>query len=173
MQDALIAPSIGEAYREHFLIGAAVKAYVLRDERHRRMIRHQFTSLTAENEMKPERLLDREATLALGDPVCCVLHFDQADRILAFARESDIRVRFHTLVWHNQTPRWFFAEGWSDAPDYAHRGFQTFVNVVERWHPRYFIHGHVHTNYGTSIPRISQKGATTVVNAFERYILEV
>ena len=63
--------------------------------------------------------------------------------------------------------------GWSDAPDYAHRGFQTFVNVVERWHPRYFIHGHVHTNYGTSIPRISQKGATTVVNAFERYILEV
>ncbi len=117
MQDALIAPSIGEAYREHFLIGAAVNAYVLRDERHGQMVRHQFTSLTAENEMKPERLLDREATLALGDPVCCVLHFDQADRILAFARESDIRVRFHTLVWHNQTPRWFFAEGWSDAPD--------------------------------------------------------
>ncbi|MBR4501278.1 MAG: endo-1,4-beta-xylanase [Clostridia bacterium] len=117
MQDAILAPSLGEAYREHFLIGAAVNACMLRDEQYRRLIGHQFTSMTAENEMKPERLLDREATLALADPVRCALRFDQADRMLAFAGECGIRVRFHTLVWHNQTPRWFFAEGWSDAPD--------------------------------------------------------
>lgn len=117
MQDALLAPSVGEAYREHFLFGAAVNGYMLRDERFRQLIRRQYTSLTAENEMKPERLLNREATLALGDPVRCAVRFDTADRMLAFARESGIRVRFHTLVWHNQTPRWFFAEGWSDAPD--------------------------------------------------------
>ncbi len=117
MRNAILAPSLGEAYREHFLIGAAVNAYMLRDEGHRRLIRRQFTSMTAENEMKPERLLDREATLALADPVRCALRFDTADRMLAFARECGIPVRYHTLVWHNQTPRWFFARGWSDAPD--------------------------------------------------------
>ena len=116
-QDGRTAPSLGDAYREHFLIGAAVNGYMLRDEGHRQLIRRQFTSLTAENEMKPERLLDREATLALGDPVRCALRFDLADSMLALARESGIRVRFHTLAWHNQTPRWFFARDWSDAPD--------------------------------------------------------
>ena len=49
MQDAITAPSLGEAYREHFLIGAAVNAYMLRDEQYRRLIRRQFTSVTAEN----------------------------------------------------------------------------------------------------------------------------
>ncbi len=117
IQDALLAPSIGEAYHDHFLIGAAVNEYMLGDARHRQLIRRHFTSLTAENEMKPERLLDREATRAAGDPVRCMLRFDSADRMLSFARENNIRVRYHTLVWHNQTPRWFFAEEWSDAPD--------------------------------------------------------
>ena len=117
MQNALIAPSLGEAYREHFLIGAAVNTYMLRDERHRDLVARHFTSLTAENEMKPERLLDREATLALGDPIRCAVNFDTADRMLGFARDHSIRVRYHTLVWHNQTPRWFFAKNWSDDPD--------------------------------------------------------
>ena len=117
MQDACLAPSLGEAYREHFLIGAAVNAHMLRDEQYQRLIRRQFTSITAENEMKPESLLDREATLALGDPIRCALRFDPADRMLSFAQACGIRVRYHTLVWHNQTPRWFFAEDWSDAPD--------------------------------------------------------
>ena len=117
MTDALSAPSLGAAYQNHFLIGAAVNGYMLRDERHRDLVARHFTSLTAENEMKPERLLDREATLALGDPVRCALRFDLADRMLAFAQESGIRVRYHTLVWHNQTPRWFFARDWSDDPE--------------------------------------------------------
>ncbi len=133
MLDALLAPSIGESYREHFLIGAAVNGYMLRDERHRELIRRQFTSLTAENEMKPERLLDREATLALGDPVRCALRFDTADRMLAFARECGIRVRFHTLVWHNQTPRWFFTAGWNDAPDAPFADAETVLARLEAY----------------------------------------
>ena len=114
MQDALTAPSLGQAYREHFLIGAAVNGYMLQDEQHRQLIGRHFTSITAENEMKPQRLLDREATLALGDPILCAVNFDAADRMLGFARDNGIRVRFHTLAWHNQTPRWFFAKDWDD-----------------------------------------------------------
>ena len=37
MQDARIAPSLGEAYRKYFLIGAAVNGYILRDEQHREL----------------------------------------------------------------------------------------------------------------------------------------
>ena len=63
--------------------------------------------------------------------------------------------------------------GFGDAEDYAHRGFACFAELVDRWQPRYFIHGHIHQNYGRSVPRLSQKGNTTIVNAYERYILEV
>ena len=41
MQDAMTAPSLGEAYREHFLIGAAANAYMLRDEQYRRLQKKQ------------------------------------------------------------------------------------------------------------------------------------
>lgn len=37
---------------------------------------------------------------------CCFL--------LQFALENDIRIRFHTLVWHSQTPKWFFTEDYTD-----------------------------------------------------------
>ena len=36
-----------------------------------------------------------------------------ADRIVEFAKENNMQVRFHTLVWHTQVGAWFFqdAEG--------------------------------------------------------------
>lgn len=63
--------------------------------------------------------------------------------------------------------------GYGDADDYAHRGFVCFRELVEKYHPRYFIHGHVHQNYNWNNPRQRQLGSTTIINAYERYILEV
>ncbi len=117
MNNALTAPSLWEAYRGRFRIGAAVTPRQLADPDTAALIRRHFDSLTAENDMKPERILDRAATLALNDPVRTAQDWTRADRMLAFAQAAGIGVRYHTLVWHNQTPRWFFAEGWSDAPD--------------------------------------------------------
>lgn len=51
----------------------------------------------------------------------------------------------------------------------AHRGFECFVRLVDKYRPRYFLHGHVHLNYGADIPRIIQRGGTTVINAFDHY----
>ena len=42
----------------------------------------------------------------------------------------------------------------------------------DRYRPRYFIHGHVHLNYGQDLPRLSSYGDTQVINAYETYTFE-
>ena len=65
------------------------------------------------------------------------------------------------------------ARGFHDGEDLPHRGFEVFNRLVKTYHPRYFVHGHVHMNYGRQFPREDIMGQTRVVNAFERYIIEV
>ena len=64
-------------------------------------------------------------------------------------------------------------EGYGDAEDYAHRGFSCFLPLLDRYKPRYLIHGHVHTNYGGRQLRLIQRGETSVINACERYVLDI
>ena len=63
--------------------------------------------------------------------------------------------------------------GWGDADDLPHRGFECFNTFQETVSPRYWFYGHVHMRYNHNQPRILQKGMTTLVNACERYIIEV
>ena len=63
--------------------------------------------------------------------------------------------------------------GFGDADDFAHRGFEAFLPLLERWQPRYLIHGHVHGRYGQNIPRSISCGATTILNAMGRCYLEI
>lgn len=63
--------------------------------------------------------------------------------------------------------------GFGDAEDYAHRGFEAFFPFLDRYKPKYLVHGHVHMNYGYDIPRSVQRGETTIINAWERYVLEI
>lgn len=65
------------------------------------------------------------------------------------------------------------AAGYGDGNDYAHRGFECFVELLEEYKPRYLIHSHVHLNYGHRIPRILTKDDTTIINAYERFDLEI
>lgn len=64
------------------------------------------------------------------------------------------------------------AFGLNDGEDPAHRGFQAFNGLLDRFQPRYFVHGHVHMNYGRSFPRLSSYGTTQVINAYESYRFE-
>ena len=57
--------------------------------------------------------------------------------------------------------------------DLAHTGFATFNRLLDRYHPAVFLHGHVHLNYGRSLPRESQRGPTRVINAYERCLFEL
>ena len=65
------------------------------------------------------------------------------------------------------------ARGYGDAPDQAHHGFSCFLDLMDKYQPMFFVHGHVHTNYGARIPRTIQRGETTIVNAYERYLIEI
>lgn len=63
--------------------------------------------------------------------------------------------------------------GVGDADDLAHMGFEALLPFLDKYRPRYLIHGHVHMNYGRNIPRSIEYGHTTVINAWERYTLEI
>ena len=64
------------------------------------------------------------------------------------------------------------ARGINDFENQAHRGFDCFTELIDRWHPRYFIHGHIHMNYAPGIPRVTLHGETTVINACGYYAFD-
>ena len=62
---------------------------------------------------------------------------------------------------------------YGDGDDFAHRGFESFLPLLDKYRPQYLLHGHVHMSYGIDIPRKVQRGGTTILNAYERYMLEI
>ena len=65
------------------------------------------------------------------------------------------------------------ARGIGDGDDPAHRGFDALLSLLDKYQPKYMLHGHMHLNYGQEQIRLRQYGNTTVVNATERYVLDV
>lgn len=94
-----VAP-LRDAFRGKFLIGTAVSSRLLQgqDPATEALVRRHFSALTAENAMKPDALQPREGQF----------NFAQADRLVEIAEQSGAAPIGHTLVWHSQTPRWFF-----------------------------------------------------------------
>ncbi len=64
------------------------------------------------------------------------------------------------------------AYGLNDGEDLPHRGFQVFNTLLDKYSPRYFLHGHVHMRYGRKHVRYDTYHDTTVINAFERCVFE-
>lgn len=61
------------------------------------------------------------------------------------------------------------ARGVNDFETLSHRGFECFRELLDKYEPRYFIHGHIHRSYGYNIPQRCRYGDTTVINAFDHY----
>ncbi len=61
----------------------------------------------------------------------------------------------------------------NDSQDLPHTGFRCFRTLIEQYSPAFFCHGHVHINYGRDFVRESQYMNTTIINAFERYVIEI
>lgn len=89
-----------DAFQGKLLIGTAVSTNVLqgRDAPTEKLVQTHFDALTAENAMKPDAIQPREGEFTFAD----------ADRLVELAKGSGATVVGHTLVWHSQTPRWFF-----------------------------------------------------------------
>ena len=59
------------------------------------------------------------------------------------------------------------ARGINDFDSLSHRGFECFVELIEKYRPKYFVHGHIHKNYGTRIPQRTRRNETLIINAYE------
>ncbi|KAG4084845.1 glycosyl hydrolase family 10-domain-containing protein [Neocallimastix lanati (nom. inval.)] len=85
------------------------------------IINHQFNSVTLTNLMKPSYLLDQNGSQknimkGIQDPS---VNFQSAIDTLEYCKKNNIKMRGHTLVWHTQTPSWFFKKDYDDKNDYV------------------------------------------------------
>lgn len=84
-----------------FSIGAAIPpSFIDGTNPHRRLILKHFNALVAGNAMKPDTIAPNEGSY----------NFEPGDKIATFAERTNRNLRGHTLVWHNQTPSWFFTD---------------------------------------------------------------
>lgn len=65
------------------------------------------------------------------------------------------------------------ARNLGDAEDPAHIGFEALREFLDKYRPAYMLHGHVHMTYDSRIPRVREYEGTTIINAYERYVLEI
>lgn len=91
--------SLRDRYRDFFDMGVAITPRsTATDEA--ALILAQFNSVTAENAMKMGPVHPQEDRYNWAGP----------DSIVAFAQNNNLKIRGHTLVWHNQTPPWIFKD---------------------------------------------------------------
>lgn len=110
-------PSLTDVYGDYFKIGTALTNFDLTSKSFMNLVQKHFSgSVTVGNEMKPDYLLDQKASLALvektGDDTDPQVSLASARGVLNYCRKNNIPVRGHTLVWHSQTPDWFFKENY-------------------------------------------------------------
>ncbi|WPP48782.1 endo-1,4-beta-xylanase [Catalinimonas niigatensis] len=90
-------------YSDYFPIGVAVSPRALKTDE-AELIKREFNSITAENAMKMGPIHPKENEYFWAD----------ADSIVAFAERNNMKMRGHTLCWHNQTPDWMFVDAQGD-----------------------------------------------------------
>lgn len=91
-----------EALADKFLIGTALNARQIAGYHPEELavVRENFNSIVAENCMKSERLVANQD----------VYDFTTSDKFVNFGIENNMVVHGHTLIWHSQTPKWFFKD---------------------------------------------------------------
>jgi endo-1,4-beta-xylanase len=90
--------SLKEVYEPYFKVGAAVNRRSVHS--HGELLIKHFNSITCENEMKTGSLYGADGGFNPSG----------ADEIYNFAVDNEMGVRGHTLIWHNQMPRFYYEE---------------------------------------------------------------
>ena len=91
-----------DAYKHAFLIGNALNEDIIsgKDKQSQEIILQQFNAITPENIMKAAPI----------NPEPGVYNFKPVDDFVEFGQKNNFYIIGHTLVWHNQTPDWFFKD---------------------------------------------------------------
>ena len=116
--------SLRAYYSDAFKIGTAITSRDLASKPFMKLVdRHFSGSITVGNEMKPDYVLNYNATQKYfeetGDDENPQVSFAQAKPVLDYCLKNNIPVRVHTLVWHSQTPEWFFKENYDASGKYV------------------------------------------------------
>lgn len=127
--------AVTEATQEDFIVGGAVTIGELSDEGVVALVRKHFNALTIGNELKPDAIFNYSNQYCPGTTTDIlngqeievpIVNFSRAekilDQVLAWNREdpeNPIRMRGHVLVWHAQTPEWFFHEDYDASKPYV------------------------------------------------------
>ena len=137
--------SLWRTYEDYFRVGTCMSSSQNNNQIFRKLTRDNFNSITAENEAKPEQILDQNACkeLAKTDPSQVAITVKPFEKIYDFAEANGIGVRHHTFVWYSQTPAWFFHENYDNngknvSRDLMLQRMENFIRVTletinERW----------------------------------------
>lgn len=92
-------PAFSSFYPE-FRVGVAVKStkYFDNSNKYNELLRH-FNGFVFENDMKMDAMQPTEGNFI----------FSKAEKMITYANDNNSVVRGHTLLWHNQHPKWFFS----------------------------------------------------------------
>ena len=150
--------SVTESLGNDSIAGTAIMSSEISDDTLMELVEKHFNAVTLGNELKPDALFNYQ----IGQSVDCKtitfkgtelkvpvvndknenLDFSRADAMLEKILEwnnanpkNKIRVRGHVLVWHSQTPEWFFHEDYDVAKPYAdketmNRRLEWFISSV-------------------------------------------
>lgn len=89
-----------DAYKDYFSVGVAVNMRNISTPEQIAIIKKDFNSITAENDMKPE----------LIQPTRGEFNWENADKIADFCRSNGIKLRGHCLIWHSQIGKWMYQD---------------------------------------------------------------
>jgi endo-1,4-beta-xylanase len=99
----LAEPALKAAYANDFIVGTTLNHDQVygRDLQGRALTTHHFGAISPENLLKWEHAQPEPGRWA----------FEAVDRYVEFGERNGMFIVGHTLVWHNQTPRWVFEDG--------------------------------------------------------------
>lgn len=94
--------TLKEAFEDDFYVGTALNLHHIHgtDDAGLEITKNHFSAIIAENCMKSMYLQPKEGEF----------FFDDADKFVAFGEQSNMHIVGHTLIWHSQTPSWFFTD---------------------------------------------------------------
>lgn len=125
--------SLKDAYNGYFTIGVAVNQRNISDPTQIELIKKQFNSITAENDMKPGEVHPSEG----------VWKWERADKVANFCRQNGIKLRGHCLVWHSQFCNWMFNDKngklvkkevfYARLRDHIHTVVSRYKDIVYAW----------------------------------------
>lgn len=120
-----------EKFGSCFSVGTCVSPHEL--DTGSEFILNHFNSITPENELKPDIILNQQASELYGNNVNTQVFFnDNVRKTLKFCEDNNIPLRGHTFVWHSQTPDWFFKEnfrydGADVTPEIMNQRLESFI----------------------------------------------